>query len=673
MFKKRREKRREAVKNVRLDETGVKTRIILLPTLALVLCLIVEGLNRGSIVKLFQFIASRPLYFLYNYLIILTSLTFSELFRRRRSVLYTICVFWIALGIAEFMVVRERTQPFTSMDVFMLKDAITLTTIYYTWPQIIAMYGSIFLSTVLLIYIVTRLPRRRQVNYALSLSTFCGFLTLCFCSYALGVHAGAFPRYYDNLVDAYDQYGFAACFTSTFGSVGVSKPSDYSTETVTDIVQEIDEEEHVFGEADNLDRPNVIYIQLESLFDVNTVIGAKYSEDPTPNFNRLSREFPSGELYVPSIGGGTANTEFEMLSGMNIDFFGAGEYPYTTILQETTCETIAYNLQALGYSATALHNHTGTFYSRNEVYSRLGFDHFVSVEYMPYVTYTEVGWAQDGIMADEILKALNASEERDFIMAITVESHGKYDEVYEYRQGDPEILELPEQINPNRFANYLRLIHETDAFLGKLIDKLEQFDEPVICVIYGDHLPSLDLTADILTTGNLYASRYIIWNNYGAKFEAPDLQAYRVSANLLKQLGISGGLITKYHQAADVADTDQTYLDNLEVLEYDLLYGDRSGYEGENPYPVMDMTMGCVPIAISNVSLRYGRILVNGSNFTECSVIQLDGTDYPTAFVNSAQIVAIVPRTTEVHEVCVVQKTADGVELSRTDAYSLDE
>ena len=667
-------KKGEAAKNTRFDTASAKSRVILLPLLALALSLVVEGLNRASVAKLFRFITERPVYFLYNYLIILTSLTFSELFKRRKSVLYTVCVAWIALGIAEFMVAKERTQPFTSMDVLMLKDAITLTTIYYTWPQIILMYGSIFLAAVLLIYIVTRLPRRRQVNYTLALSSFCGFLTLCFCSYALGVHFGAFPRYFDNLVDAYDQYGFAACFTATLGNMGVSKPSDYSTEIVTGIVEEIDEETpHVFSSEDNLDHPNVIYLQLESLFDINTVIGSRYSEDPTPNFNRLSRECPSGELYVPSIGGGTANTEFEMLSGLNIDFFGAGEYPYTTILHETTCETIAYNLRAQGYSATALHNHTGTFYGRNEVYSRLGFDHFVSLEYMPYVTYTEVGWAQDGVMADEIMKALKASGERDFIMAITVESHGKYDENYVYHAGDPEILELPEQINANRFASYLHLIHETDAFLGKLIDKLEKFDEPTVCVIYGDHLPSLDLTADVLTTNNLYASRYIIWNNYGAEFEAPDVQAYRVSANLLKQLGIPGGLITKYHQSADPTDTDQAYLDNLEVLEYDVLYGDKSAYEGENPYPVIDMTMGCEPIEISSVSHRYGRVLVNGANFTECSVIELDGESYPTAFINSAQIVAIVPRTTEVHQVCIVQKSADGVEMGRTEPYSLDD
>ena len=69
-----------------------------------------------------------------------------------------------------------------------------------------------------------------------------------------------------------------------------------------------------------------------------------------------------------------------------------------------------------------MHNHNGKFYSRNEVYGRLGFQHYVSLEYMPYVTYTPIGWAEDIVLSDEIMKALNASEERDFIMAITVES-----------------------------------------------------------------------------------------------------------------------------------------------------------------------------------------------------------------------------------------------------------
>ena len=671
-------------KRRRYEHVPGRVRMIELPVLALLLALIVESLSRASVAKMFAYVAQHPLYFLYNALIILTSLTFSELFKHRRSALFTLCVTWIGLGTAAFMVVRERTQPFTSMDVLMLKDAVTLTTVYYTWPQIILMCGAVFLAVAAAIWVITRLPRRRHVNYTASITAVAGLVILSFCLCTLGVSFGYFPRHFEDLVDCYNQYGFATCFTFTFGEMGVSKPDAYSTETVTGIVDEIVDADavqptatpgpHVFDDDDNLAQPNIIIVQLESLFDVNTILGSAYSADPTPNFNRLSREYPSGELYVPAIGGGTANVEFEVLSGMNLDYFGAGEYPYSTILQEATCETIAYDLLEQGYATTAMHNHTATFYSRNEVYSRLGFQHFVSVEYMPYVTYTDVGWAEDIIMADEIIKAMDATDERDFVMAITVESHGKYEETYTYREGDPEILGLPEQISKNRFANYLHLISQTDNFVGKLIKDLETYDEPVICIFYGDHLPGLDLTADILTTGNVYASRYIIWNNYGADFEAPNLQAYRLSANLLQQLGMTGGVITTLHQSYELEpEADSDYYDKLEMLQYDLLYGDQSAYEnGVNPYEPVDLMMGSVPIEITSVSNLYGRVLVNGQNFTEASAILIDGTVYPTAFISSAQIIAIVPRTTPVSTVCVAQLTSDGTELSRTAAFDMN-
>ena len=671
-------------KRRRYEHVPGRVRMIELPVLALLLALIVESLSRASVAKMFAYVAQHPLYFLYNALIILTSLTFSELFKHRRSALFTLCVTWIGLGAAAFMVVRERTQPFTSMDVLMLKDAVTLTTVYYTWPQIILMCGAVFLAVAAAIWVITRLPRRRHVNYTASITAVAGLVILSFCLCTLGVSFGYFPRHFEDLVDCYNQYGFATCFTFTFGEMGVSKPDAYSTETVTGIVDEIVDADavqptatpgpHVFDDDDNLAQPNIIIVQLESLFDVNTILGSAYSTDPTPNFNRLSREYPSGELYVPAIGGGTANVEFEVLSGMNLDYFGAGEYPYSTILQEATCETIAYDLLEQGYATTAMHNHTATFYSRNEVYSRLGFQHFVSVEYMPYVTYTDVGWAEDIIMADEIIKAMDATDERDFVMAITVESHGKYEETYTYREGDPEILGLPEQISKNRFANYLHLISQTDNFVGKLIKDLETYDEPVICIFYGDHLPGLDLTADILSTGSLYASRYVIWNNYGAKLEGANLQAYRLSANLLKQLGMTGGVITKLHQSYELEpEADSDYYDKLEMLQYDLLYGDQSAYEnGVNPYRPVNLTMGSVPIEITSVSNLYGRVLVNGQNFTEASAILIDGTVYPTAFISSAQIIAIVPRTTPVSTVCVAQLTSDGTELSRTAAFDMN-
>ena len=83
-------------------------------------------------------------------------------------------------------------------------------------------------------------------------------------------------------------------------------------------------------------RPNILFLQLESFFDPTLVNYLDISEDPIPNFRKLMKEYSSGYYKVPSVGAGTANTEFETITGMSLHYFGPGEYPYKSILKETT-------------------------------------------------------------------------------------------------------------------------------------------------------------------------------------------------------------------------------------------------------------------------------------------------------------------------------------------------
>ena len=381
-------------------ETGsARSRMIFLPVLALLLSLVVELGNRGlSPVRLFKFIVHSPVAFLFGWLVILTTLVFSELFKRRRAVLCTVTLLWLTLGVVEFMVIKERTQPFCSVDILMIKDGFSLITIYYSWTKIILIFSSAFAAICAIIMMFARMKRRRHYNLPMSLAVFVGFVLMSFMVAALGVRGEVLPRRFDSLVDAYDEYGFVTCFTFTFGQQGISRPDEYSPETVAEVLTDIAPEsgdEYVyphFSENDNLAHPNIVFVQLESFFDVNTVVDSAYSADPTPWFNRLCSRFPSGTLYVPTVGGGTANTEFEVLTGLNRDAFGAGETPYNTILQQTTCESVCYDLKDYGYTATAMHNNTATFFSRNTVYPNLGFDRFVPLEYMQNVKYTPIGW-----------------------------------------------------------------------------------------------------------------------------------------------------------------------------------------------------------------------------------------------------------------------------------------
>ena len=145
-----------------------------------------------------------------------------------------------------------------------------------------------------------------------------------------------------------------------------------------------------------------------------------------PCFEALKESCSTGFFYVPSIGAGTANTEFEVISGMDLDHFGVGEYPYKTVVKHRSCDSIAYALKNLGYAAHAIHNNNATFYSRDRVYANFGFDTFTSEEYMHDVEYNPLEWAEDGVLTGEIVKALRSTKNRDLVFTVSVQPHGKY-------------------------------------------------------------------------------------------------------------------------------------------------------------------------------------------------------------------------------------------------------
>jgi hypothetical protein len=203
-----------------------------------------------------------------------------------------------------------------------------------------------------------------------------------------------------------------------------------------------------------------------------------------------------------------------------------------------------------------------------------------------------------------------------------------------------------------------------------------------VVVAYGDHLPALNLTADLLTTDSIYATEYVIWNNFGHSFDAVDLQAYRLNAYVLGQLGYSGGSITRLHQSVPPDDdSNEDYLSKLELLEYDALYGDQQAIDVDSVYEATDMRLGSREITITAAELDYHRLLVTGKNFTSFSRVVLDDQTLATLFVDSGHIIAAVqmndtpigsPSEASTFErVAVAQVNSDGVELSRTPSFSL--
>ena len=372
---------------------------------------------------------------------------------------------------------------------------------------------------------------------------------------------------------------------------------------------------------------------MESFTVAQDYANIEVSKDPTPVFNELYKNYTSGSFEVPACGAGTANTEFEVLTGISAKFFGPGEYPYKGKLRENVLESMAYVTRSHGYNTAALHDHRALFYNRNEVYANLGFNTFTSVEYMNNVSFTPTNWCKDKVLTGEIMEIMKSTEERDFLHVISVEGHGSYPTQKVFKKPYTEVTTDDEETKW-KYEYYLNECHEMDTFIGDLIDAIEESGEPTVMIIYGDHIPALDVKEENYKQADLYTTRYVIWDNIGLPKKDRDIHSYEGGAMLLSDAGLEHeGIIFDYQQTNDPED-DSTYLSDQEALAYDMLYGKQFAYGGKEPYEPVDMKMGHKTIKIKDLVKIGDRYYIRGDNFTERSIISMDGKQLSTVYLS---------------------------------------
>ncbi len=623
--------------------------------LALLFTLILEVMNQRSPAAALRFIAGHPLAFLANWVVLWAYLSLCAFIRRRVFLLTLTSAVWLMLGLANFIAQCYRASPIGAIDIVLLRHQFSILGIYLkTWEIVLIALGILGVLAGLTVLFIR--ARKMSVTLFRCVLPAVGALALAVTAVVLMMNAARRENGWSNLAEAYRRYGFACSFTQTVFDRGIDEPEEYSPEEVTEIVSELgnDEMEEDAG-------ANVVLVQLESFFDVNYITNLTYSENPVPVFTELEETCPGGLLTVPVLGAGTANTEFEVLTGMSTAFFGAGEYPYKTIMQEETCETIAYDMAREGYGTHAIHNNAGTFYDRNLVYEQMGFDTFTSIEYMKNVEYNPIGWARDAILTDEIIKALDSTPGHDLVFTVTVQGHGKY-QIDALDEIPITVSGIEDEEMKGSFEYFLSQLKETDEFIGDLLARLETRKERTIVVLYGDHLPNFVFDPANFKNGNLYQTEYVIWNNYGLEAEGGDICAYQLSTRIMDMIGVNGGVITQFHRER-AGDPD--YLDDLELLEYDVLYGDRTSYGGENPYMPKGMRMGTEEIRIDNVWYAGGLLVVEGSGFTDWSVITVDGDECDTRLTGT-KLVSEVREPESGEEIAVEQIGGDKTTLSVT-------
>lgn len=294
-----------------------------------------------------------------------------------------------------------------------------------------------------------------------------------------------------NQTENYINNGFIIGFLYNLGKLEVKQPDDYSENRM----REIAEKYRAIRAADVERVPlteiadNVIVVLDESFYDPSLLTEHyKYSGgDITPNLHKIFREYPSGYMYSTEYGGGTANIEFAVLTGLS-NYWAPGIVPYVNSIPKLTSRMNAASwAKDYGFDTTAIHSYDGSMYKRNLVYDRFGIETFLDKDKMKNQEhdYSSI-YINDRSVFSEILDLLESNDESQMIMAVTMMNHVPYDSA-----GYPTLdYRLRGEGNRTLEANFQSL-HYADKYLGEFIEELDNLDERTVVLWFGDHAAGL--------------------------------------------------------------------------------------------------------------------------------------------------------------------------------------
>ena len=604
--------------------------------LACIINFVIEAISRHSVVAAWDYMTGTPMVFLYNAFMIFVTFSIVYLFKRRIFVRMIIGAIWVILGIANGYILLKRVTPFNAQDLKIAGDGIALINNYCNGFEVVVIAVG---AVALLIWLISMW--RRGGQYAGKIHHIAALIGIIVCGVLytfvtnIAIDKRVVSTYFGNIAFAYEDYGLPYCFSASLFNTGISEPNGYTKKAMAKIDEDGELNQTATSRSSD-ELPNIIVVQLESYFDVANAEFFTTSEDACPNLHNLYQNYSNGYFKVPSVGAGTANTEFEVLTGMNLRYFGPGEYPYKTYSKKHPTESAATALASLGYGTHALHDNTGNFYSRANVFNNMGFDTFTSKEFMNVLQTTENGWAKDEILTHHIMEAMDTTKQEDFVFTVSVQGHGNYPETQVIENPKIKVEGIEDEALKNKWEYYVNQVYEMDQFVGDLIKAVEERNEPSVVVFYGDHLPTMGLKAEDLKSRYLYNTNYVIWDNIGLQKDDKNIPAYQLMSEVLNRLDIHSGTVFNYHQQRKGT---KNYLSDLELLQYDILYGKQYVYNGKAPITEGHMVMGIRNVSLSSIvpQLNSGYSLY-GENFTKYSRVYVNGEKQKSSFLNNTRI-----------------------------------
>ncbi|MGN1401338.1 MAG: LTA synthase family protein [Bacillus sp. (in: firmicutes)] len=475
---------------------------------------------------------------------------------------------------------------------------------------------------------------------------------------------------------AVGENGLIANFTLVSQKSQVKAPEGYSKKAIADIIATYKPDDSSTVTASNvnmntgLTEPNVIFLMSEAFVDPYIWGEEYFTKDPVPNFRKAYEESFHGMVYSPEFGGATANVEFEALTGLSKQFINSDIIAYNSLNMDLP--SIAKVFSSSGYRTTAIHAYKSWFYQRANVYKNLGFDKFISGEFLnlDHPLNAGKGYPSDRHMTDAILTILNTNSEPAFIHAVGVEGHLPY-----YKNNtESEFLDSSSMNTETYgfFNTYVNRMNSVDRELGRLLEELKKLERPTIVVFWGDHYPGLPfeqvygdsgLQLASTTNGsyedfiNIHQVPYFIWNSAGTSDEEMNITPNMFGQIVTDMANIEGNTVLEIlSEMMEKADTYIPYgqyteemgaftkeMQDLRLLQYDLLngkdyYGQIAGKEESNK----NFHIGWTSDPVVTVTKASGKLLIKATGIPKfAKLFNESGEEINATWIQSPEGVSI--------------------------------
>lgn len=501
-------------------------------------------------------------------------------------------LFLFVVTVLDYQVYYFRGTEIVPGDFKSIRTALSVAGQYR--PQItINLVIALLLLVIYLMIMITRMKFRKGFFWrGISIVVLIGVISI-------------FPKFINNVSglvfenEGMKQNSFPVNYCRLLYGSTMKKPEGYSAEIIKDI------EDTYRNESDVKKRPVIIAIMNESFADLNVVGNVPVDEVLIPFFNSLQKDTVKGWAQVPVFGAGTANTEWEFLTGHSTHYLPAGSTPYSNNGLTDSYASIVSNLKSIGYYCIAMHPHVGYAYARNSVYPNMGFDEMVFKSDFPQKKLLR-NHISDQEMYEEIVRQYEAHTDNTplFIFGVTIQNHGGYEYEGENYTKTVELQNMSRDYP--KAEQYLSLLKESDAALEYLIQYFQEIEEDVVIAFFGDHLPAVEqeFYDEIVGTKteeqyqlDLHTVPFFVWANYDIEEQNVETTSVNFLTNYIYDVAqipkpsyntflarlqesipafsinsVYSGSEKKYVAYSDVSDAEADLLQQYNYLIYNAVY-----------------------------------------------------------------------------------------------------